>query len=83
MHARRIAYQKARNVRNVSKARESKRLRIRDKNKKHKYKNETATEKTSRKEVQMGEIGFDADKYIEEQSKYILERINAGSGKRL
>ena len=31
----------------------------------------------------MGEIGFDADKYIEEQSKYILERINAGSGKRL
>ena len=42
MHARRIVYEK---VRKVSKARESKRLRIRDKNKKHKYKNETATEK--------------------------------------
>ena len=31
----------------------------------------------------MREIGFDADKYIEEQSKYILERIKAGNGKRL
>ena len=30
----------------------------------------------------MREIGFDADKYIEEQSKYILERIKAGNGKR-
>ncbi len=28
-------------------------------------------------------IGFDAHKYIEEQSKYILERINEGEGERL
>ena len=28
-------------------------------------------------------IGFDAEKYIEEQSKYILERINCGDGGRL
>lgn len=28
-------------------------------------------------------IGFDANKYIEEQSKYILERINAGANARL
>lgn len=28
-------------------------------------------------------LGFDADKYIEEQSKYILERINEGNGERL
>lgn len=28
-------------------------------------------------------IGFDADKYIEEQSKYILERINCGDDGRL
>ncbi len=27
--------------------------------------------------------GFDAEKYLEEQSKYILERINQGQGKRL
>ncbi|MCR5482071.1 MAG: DUF1846 domain-containing protein [Clostridia bacterium] len=31
----------------------------------------------------MAKIGFDAKKYIEEQSKYILERINAGNGERL
>ena len=31
----------------------------------------------------MQKIGFDADKYIEEQSKYILERINAGNSERL
>ncbi len=31
----------------------------------------------------MKKIGFDADKYIEEQSKYILERINEGNGERL
>ena len=31
----------------------------------------------------MGNIGFDAEKYIEEQSKYILERINEGNGERL
>ena len=31
----------------------------------------------------MKKIGFDADKYIEEQSKYILERINEGEGERL
>jgi uncharacterized protein (UPF0371 family) len=28
-------------------------------------------------------LGFDAEKYLEEQSKYILERINEGQGKRL
>lgn len=28
-------------------------------------------------------IGFDADKYVEEQSRYILERINAGESERL
>ncbi len=28
-------------------------------------------------------IGFDADKYIEEQSKYIIERINEGNSERL
>ena len=27
--------------------------------------------------------GFSAEKYIEEQSKYILERINSGGGERL
>ncbi|MDO4518596.1 MAG: DUF1846 domain-containing protein [Bacillota bacterium] len=31
----------------------------------------------------MREIGFSAEKYIEEQSKYILERINHGGGDRL
>lgn len=31
----------------------------------------------------MGTIGFDAEKYIEEQSKYILERINEGHSERL
>ena len=31
----------------------------------------------------MKKIGFDAEKYIEEQSKYILERINEGNGERL
>ncbi|MDD2217386.1 MAG: DUF1846 domain-containing protein [Eubacteriales bacterium] len=31
----------------------------------------------------MKRIGFDADKYIDEQSKYILERINEGDGQRL
>ena len=31
----------------------------------------------------MAKIGFDANKYIEEQSKYILERINAGESERL
>lgn len=31
----------------------------------------------------MNKIGFSAEKYIEEQSKYILERINEGGGKRL
>lgn len=30
-----------------------------------------------------GKIGFDANKYIEEQSKFILERINAGNSERL
>ena len=29
----------------------------------------------------MGRKGFDADKYIEEQSKYIRERIGSGSGR--
>ncbi len=29
----------------------------------------------------MNEIGFSAEKYIEEQSKYILERINSGEGR--
>lgn len=29
----------------------------------------------------MNKIGFDADKYIEEQSKYILERIGNGDGR--
>ncbi len=28
-------------------------------------------------------IGFDSEKYLEEQSKYILERINNGAGERL
>ena len=31
----------------------------------------------------MNKIGFDAEKYLEEQSKYILERINEGDGERL
>ena len=31
----------------------------------------------------MGKIGFDAEKYIEEQSRYILERINTGDSERL
>lgn len=31
----------------------------------------------------MGTIGFDAEKYIEEQSKYILKRINEGHSERL
>ena len=31
----------------------------------------------------MGKIGFSAEKYIEEQSKYILERIEKGGGDRL
>lgn len=31
----------------------------------------------------LGKIGFDANKYIEEQSKFILERINAGNSERL
>lgn len=31
----------------------------------------------------MSKIGFDAEKYIEEQSKYILERINTGNSERL
>lgn len=31
----------------------------------------------------MNKKGFDAEKYIEEQSKYILERINAGNSERL
>jgi uncharacterized protein (UPF0371 family) len=31
----------------------------------------------------MMRIGFDADKYIEEQSKYILERINSNKAERL
>ena len=31
----------------------------------------------------MQKIGFDAEKYIEEQSKYILERINHGNSERL
>lgn len=31
----------------------------------------------------MKKIGFDAEKYIEEQSKYILERINHGNSERL
>ena len=31
----------------------------------------------------MRKIGFSAEKYIEEQSKYILERINCGGGDRL
>ncbi|MBQ2747259.1 MAG: DUF1846 family protein, partial [Firmicutes bacterium] len=31
----------------------------------------------------MQRIGFDSEKYIEEQSKYILERINEGNGQRL
>ena len=28
-------------------------------------------------------LGFDSDKYLEEQSKYILQRINEGHGERL
>ncbi len=31
----------------------------------------------------MAKLGFDAEKYIEEQSKYILQRINAGDSERL
>ena len=31
----------------------------------------------------MGKIGFSAEKYIAEQSKYILERIEQGGGDRL
>ena len=31
----------------------------------------------------MTKIGFDAEKYIEEQSKYILKRINEGESERL
>ena len=31
----------------------------------------------------MTEIGFSAEQYIEEQSKYILERINCGNSERL
>ena len=31
----------------------------------------------------MSKIGFDAEKYIEEQSKYILERIQCGNSERL
>lgn len=31
----------------------------------------------------MDKIGFDAEKYLEEQSKYILERINEGDSERL
>src|SRR5574344_857484 len=31
----------------------------------------------------MNKLGFDAEKYIEEQSKYILERINHGNSERL
>ena len=31
----------------------------------------------------MNKIGFDAEKYLEEQSKYILERINEGDSERL
>ena len=31
----------------------------------------------------MRAIGFDAEKYIEEQSRYILQRINEGEGERL
>ena len=31
----------------------------------------------------MQRIGFDSEKYIEEQSKYILERIREGNGQRL
>ena len=31
----------------------------------------------------MSEIGFDAAKYIEEQSRYIIERINSSNSKRL
>ena len=29
----------------------------------------------------MNKIGFSAERYIEEQSKYILERINSGEGR--
>ena len=31
----------------------------------------------------MQKTGFDAEKYFEEQSKYILERINQGNSERL
>ena len=31
----------------------------------------------------MAAVGFDAEKYIEEQSQYILQRINRGQGERL
>ncbi|MEG1930229.1 MAG: DUF1846 domain-containing protein [Anaerovorax sp.] len=31
----------------------------------------------------LGKIGFDGEKYIDEQSKFILERINAGNSERL
>ena len=34
-------------------------------------------------EEKMRQIGFSAEKYIEEQSKYILQRIEDGEGKRL
>ena len=33
--------------------------------------------------IEMKKIGFSAEKYIEEQSKYILERIQRGGGDRL
>ena len=35
------------------------------------------------KEAQKVKLGFDSDKYLEEQSKYILQRINEGHGERL
>lgn len=31
----------------------------------------------------MGKIGFDAEKYLDEQSRYILERIEEHQGERL
>ena len=31
----------------------------------------------------MSQVGFSAEKYIEEQSRYILERIGEGAGQRL
>ena len=33
------------------------------------------------KEVDMKKVGFSAEQYIEEQSKYILERIRSGEGR--